>query len=387
MDGPTKRPVRQWFPWVMARRFRPAIGEVLIGGALAAGATALLFAHGAPFVPRVPLQAQSQPLSAVRPDSNPIEAVYQRVAPSVVLVTNHTVTTDLFYGPMQTTGYGSGVIFSRDGYIVTNAHVVSGYQNLTVTLANGREYSARLIGESTATDLAVIQINAKEALTAATFANSDDVVPGQVAIAIGNPLGPQFAGSVTAGIVSALRPMLYPPNAGDQRVTEMIQTDAAINPGNSGGPLLNTAGQVIGINSMKITRAEASVAASGLGFAIPSNTVQRVASEIVRYGYVREAYLGVNIAVKPERALPTQRQTVTVAAVHAGGPAAKAGVQPGDVIMAWSGRPVLNYYQLVLALNEAEPGQTVRLTVARSGGTIQVPLVLGEAPHTQASVP
>ncbi len=378
MGGPTKRGVC---------RLRTMIGGALVGGILAAGATlALISAYDRPFWPGPLVQAQSQPLSAARPVTNAIEAVYQRVAPSVVLVTNNTVTTDLFYGPMQATGYGSGVIFSQDGYIVTNAHVVSGYQSLTVTLANGQEYPARLIGESTATDLAVIKINAKEALTAATFANSDDVVAGQVAIAIGNPLGPAFAGSVTAGIVSAMRPMLYPPNTGDQRVTEMIQTDAAINPGNSGGPLLNTAGQVIGINSMKITQAETSVAASGLGFAIPSSTVQRVAHELVRYGYVREAYLGVNIAVKPQRALPTQAQTVAVAAVRSGSPAANAGVQPGDVITAWNGRPVLNYYQLVLALNEAEPGQTVHLTVTRAGVAAQLSVALGEAPHTKPSV-
>lgn len=375
-------------------RVGTVVAAAVVGGIIGAGAllVGLRLYHPQFFtVPQV--QVTTQPLAATTGVSNAAASVYQKVAPAVVLVTNDSIAQSFFGQTVQQTGYGSGVIISSDGYIVTNDHVVVGASKVTVTLYNGKTYPATIVGESPDTDLAVLKISAGSALPTVSFANSDTVVPGETAIAIGNPLGPQFADSVTAGIVSAVRSLLYPPNASEQRVTQMIQTDAAINPGNSGGPLLNSAGQVIGINSMKITQAEVSVSASGLGFAIPSNTVEKVANDLIKYGYVRQAYIGVGLQASPSDALPTQAQTVTVESIVSGSPAAQAGLKVNDVITGWNGTSVLNYYQLVVDINSASPGQKVTLDITRNGKALQVPVTLGLQPNSasgttaQQSVP
>lgn len=319
---------------------------------------------------------------------SPAVAVYRALSPSVVLVRNESSVSSAF-GTQSQTAWGSGVIFNSSGYIVTNDHVVAGASKVTVTLKDGTSYPATVVGGDPSTDLAVIRIHAGRPLPAATFANSSDVVPGELAIAIGNPLGPQFQQSVTTGVVGAVRPMLYGLNQ-ETRVTQMIQTDAAINPGNSGGALANAQGEVIGITSMKVAQTgEAGVSATGLGFAIPSNTVKAVVDDIMQYGYVRRAWLGITLqssggASSATANLTAAPQTLTVTGVQAGGPSA-GKLQVGDVIATWNGQKVVNYYDLVGDTNAASPGQAVSVGVLRGGRVVNVRITLGTEPRSLAT--
>ena len=313
---------------------------------------------------------------------SPAVAVYKNLSPSVVLVRNESSVSG-FYGTQNQIAWGSGVIFNSSGYIVTNDHVVAGATKVTVTLKDGSSYPATVVGGDPSTDLAVIRINAGRLLPAATFANSNDVVPGELAIAIGNPLGPQFQQSVTTGVVGAVRPMLYGLNMSTERVTEMIQINAAINPGNSGGALANAQGEVIGITSMKVAQTgEPGVSATGLGFAIPSNTVEQVVNDIVRYGYVQRAWLGIDLQSNGGMST-TAPETLTVASVLADGPSA-GKLQPGDIIRSWNGRQVTNYYDLVGDINAAKPGQTVALGILRGSTAETVHITLGTEPRSIA---
>ncbi len=351
----------RWPVWAVA------LAAGASGGLLAA--SLLLAAHpwqgASPSGPR----ALPQPGAAV----SPAVAVYERVAPSVVLVASRGTRPTLL-GPVPATDFGTGVIFDPRGYIVTNEHVVAGGQRLEVTLDDGRSFAAQLVGADPSTDLAVLRVAAGRPLPAAVFAQGP-VRPGEVAIAIGNPLGPRLHQSVTVGVVSAVRPMLYGLLRADPRVTRMIQTDVAINPGNSGGPLLNAAGQVIGITTVKLPTVEPGVAAAGLGFAIPAATVQRVVADLVRYGYVKRAWLGVRLLAAPPDALPGQPQRLLIAAVVPGSPAARAGLRPGDQVLEWDGRSVRNDLDLIEAIDAAVPGRAVRLTVRRAAGVVTLSLV------------
>ena len=228
--------------------------------------------------------AASVKLSSAR--ETPAVRVAREVGPAVVGITNKAVARDIFNRQFESTGVGSGVIFKSDGYIVTNNHVIEGAKELIVSLSDGRTVNAELIGTDEMTDIAVVKVNASD-LPVAKFGNSDDVVVGEPAIAIGNPLGLEFQGSVTVGVISALNRTL---ELSDRRV-KLFQTDAAINQGNSGGPLLNADGEVIGINSAKL----ASNGVEGMGFAIPINTVQSIINELLEKGYVARPYLGITI--------------------------------------------------------------------------------------------
>ncbi len=349
-----------------------------LGGGVAGGLAVALGLHAAVLRGPAQVRVAPQPPAALALLVSPAAEVYRRVGPSVVLVGNAAAGDAAGGGPARQ-GWGSGVIFDPRGYIVTNAHVVDGAQRIEVTLADGTVLPARLVGSDPSTDLAVVQVDAGRPLPAAVFGDSRTVRAGEFAVAIGNPLGPRFAQSVTQGIVSAVRPMLYGLTAGSQRVTEMIQTDAAINPGSSGGPLLNAAGEVIGITSVKIAQAQPGLAASGLGFAIPSDVVRRVVDDLVRYGHVRRAWLGVQLEVAPPVALPGEAQSIRIASVAVGSPAAAAGLRAGDRIVAWDGRAIANYYDLVLRINAAEPGATVRLTVEQAGERRVAAVTLGTA--------
>ena len=324
------------------------------------------------------LRVEPQPPVALSLAISPAAAVYRRVGPSVVLVGSEA-QVETPSGPQDRTAWGSGVIFDPRGYIVTNAHVVDGATRLRVVLADGAALPATLVGSDPSTDLAVVRVDAGRPLPAAVFGDSDTVRPGELAVAIGNPLGPQFAQTVTQGVVSAIRPMLYGLTPGSRRVTEMIQTDAAINPGSSGGPLLNAAGEVIGIASVKVAQAQPGLAASGLGFAIPANVVRRVVDDLVRYGHVRRAWLGVSLEVSPPTALPGEAQQVRVAGVAENGPAARAGLRAGDRLLEWDGHPLVGYYDFILRLNAAVPGQRIRLLLERDGHEVPAEVVLGEA--------
>jgi putative serine protease PepD len=286
--------------------------------------------------------------------------VVKQVGPSVVLI-------------QTSQGLGSGVVYDANGNLVTNAHVVEGADSFQVTLANGRQYRARLVGSFAADDLAVLHIDAG-GLRPAGFADSSRLQVGDVALAIGNPLG--LRSSVTEGIVSALGRTVSEDN--EVALPNVIQTSAAINPGNSGGALVDLQGQVIGIPTLAATDPQlGGGAAAGIGFAIPSDTVREIAAQLIGQGKVtnsHRAYLGVEVAATTSGGLLITR-------VQAGGPAAKAGLRAGELITAVDGTATPDPATLADVLAGLDPGQTVRVEVARPGGrgrTVRV--TLGQLP-------
>ena len=308
--------------------------------------------------------------------------IAEKLIPSVVCIQNYQVTQQ--YGFMQTdtensdvspAGEGSGIIFSEDGYIVTNAHVVDGATSLKAILSDGTTYEAELVGSDTLTDLAVLKIDAT-GLQAAEFGSSEDLRVADQVMAIGNPGGYQLNSSVTIGYVSALNRAIT--NSSTGYTMEYIQTDAAINPGNSGGALVNQYGQVVGINSAKIS----ATGYEGLGFAIPAETAQPVISDLIEYGYVKDrAMLGISgqfIDSLTGRfyGLP---QGEYVGALNSA-EAQASGLQVGDVITAIDGTELTSETVLRSAINAKKPGETVELTVYRpsSNQTVMVTLTLSE---------
>lgn len=275
---------------------------------------------------------------------------------------------------------GSGVVISDKGYIATNNHVISGAQQIQVTLASGAVYSAKVVGTDTTTDLAVIKLdNPPSDLKVAEFADSDNLAVGEAVMAIGNPLG--YDDTATTGIVSALnRPVTVTDDDNNAIVTNAVQIDAAINPGNSGGPTFNAAGQVIGINSSIASTASSSGTAGsiGIGFAIPSNLVKRVANEIVDNGSVRHVVLGITIKSSSVEADGVTRGCAQVQAVTDGGPASKAGVKAGDSIVAFNGKAVNNNYSLLGYVRASAMGDKVKLTVVRGGNTMDLEVTLDQ---------
>ena len=275
---------------------------------------------------------------------------------------------------------GSGVVISDKGYIATNNHVISGAQQIQVTLASGAVYSAKVVGTDTTTDLAVIKLdNPPSDLKVAEFADSDNLAVGEAVMAIGNPLG--YDDTATTGIVSALnRPVTVTDDDNNAIVTNAVQIDAAINPGNSGGPTFNAAGQVIGINSSIASTASSSGTAGsiGIGFAIPSNLVKRVTNEIIDNGSVKHVVLGITIKSSSVEADGVTRGCAQVQAVTDGGPASKAGVKAGDSIVAFNGKAVNNNYSLLGYVRASAMGDKVKMTVVRGGNTMDLEVTLDQ---------
>ena len=275
---------------------------------------------------------------------------------------------------------GSGVVISDKGYIATNNHVISGAQQIQVTLASGAVYSAKVVGTDTTTDLAVIKLdNPPSDLKVAEFADSDNLAVGEAVMAIGNPLG--YDDTATTGIVSALnRPVTVTDDDNNAIVTNAVQIDAAINPGNSGGPTFNAAGQVIGINSSIASTASSSGTAGsiGIGFAIPSNLVKRVTNEIIDNGSVKHVVLSITIKSSSVEADGVTRGCAQVQAVTDGGPASKAGVKAGDSIVAFNGKAVNNNYSLLGYVRASAMGDKVKLTVVRGGNTMDLEVTLDQ---------
>jgi serine protease Do len=275
-------------------------------------------------------------------------------------------------------GIGSGVIISPDGYIVTNNHVVQGAVDVRVTMSDKRTFDAKVIGTDPLTDLAVIKINAPN-LTSVPLGDSTKLRPGQTVLAFGNPLGFRF--TVTRGIVSALnRPN---PDPTDRRKPgEFIQTDAAINPGNSGGPLVNSRGEVVGINTFLVSD---SGSFSGMGFAIPTQIVRPVIDQLIRNGKVEHGYIGIAINdVTPDNSKffnLTKSAGAVVSQVEPDSPGAKAGIKVGDVITAIDGKPVNDAGELQVEVGEKQPGTTIHLEVIRDGKNETVPVTLEAMGH------
>ena len=273
-------------------------------------------------------------------------------------------------------GGGSGVVFTPDGFVLTNSHVVGAGTSLRVTLPDARSVDADLVGRDEGTDLAVLRIGASD-LAWARFGDSQRLRVGQVAIAIGNPFG--FDHSVTSGVVSGLGRSLRSPSG--RLIDDVIQTDAALNPGNSGGPLVTTAGEVVGINTALLREAQ------GLCFAIASNTARLVASTLMRDGRVRRSYIGVGGQQTPlPRALARRLgiaavSGVLVASVEAASPAARAGLERGDVILALGGQPVTGMDDLHRFLTADRIGENVRIVVLRRGERVERRIIPDESSH------
>ncbi|MBP8598735.1 MAG: trypsin-like peptidase domain-containing protein [Selenomonas sp.] len=310
--------------------------------------------------------------------NTPAVRAAKAVGPTVVGITNKAVARDWFNNPVETEGVGSGVIFKNDGgdsYIVTNNHVISGAKELVVSLPDGRSLKGKLVGADEMTDLAVVKVGDGK-LPTAKFGDSDKIVVGEPAIAIGNPMGLEFQGSVTSGVISALNRTL---DISDKRV-KLLQTDAAINPGNSGGALVNADGEVIGINSAKV----AANGVEGMGFAIPINTVQTVIDSLMSKGYVARPYLGVSI-FDPETAGRYGYQLnidkgVYVFQLTLNGPCGKAGLQRGDIILKLDGKETNSVSDLREKVAEHKVGDTVKITYDRNGSEQSADVVLEEMP-------
>jgi putative serine protease PepD len=312
----------------------------------------------------------------------------QVILPSVVTIS--TVSS-------SEAGTGSGVIIRSDGYILTNNHVVSGAQgsgSLTVTLEDGSNLPATVVGTDPSSDLAVIKID-KTGLTAATFGDSDQLQVGELVVAVGSPLG--LSDTVTSGIVSALH---RPVRTGDSSVSndanavlDAIQTDTAINPGNSGGPLVNNKGQVVGINSAIATVGGGSSSPFGqsqqsgnigVGFAITSNYAEKIANQLIQNGRAVHPYLGISASDASSNPTGTGvgGTGAQISSLVSGGPAAQAGLQPGDVITKVDNRPVTDVDSLIAAVRAHDIGQTVTVTYTRGGSSQTAKVTLAEQPSS-----
>jgi putative serine protease PepD len=305
-----------------------------------------------------------------------VNQIYQRVDSGVVDIkvtqSGGNSPTDSFGGPgggsgQESQAEGSGFVIDGDGHIATNQHVVDGASSITVTFADGKKASAKVVGTDPSTDVAVIKVDApKSELHPLQFADSSGVQVGDGVVAIGSPFG--LEGTVTTGIVSALNRTIQAPN--NFTISGAIQTDAAINHGNSGGPLLDSGGHVIGINSQIESDSGGN---DGVGFAIPSSIVQRVAQQLISSGKVAHAYLGVQLS--------DGNGGAQIGQVAGGGPAADAGLRSGDVVTAMDGKAINGADALVTAVDGKKPGDTVTLKVRRGGSTNDIKVKLGTRPN------
>ncbi|NLY83663.1 MAG: PDZ domain-containing protein [Acholeplasmataceae bacterium] len=350
---------------------------ILLGVVLVVGGCSL--SRQGPAATNENIQKIAGQASAAEPSearNTPIVKAAKKVGPAVVGITNKALVRDIFNRVQLTEmGTGSGVIYDKKGLIVTNNHVVEGAQEIVVSLADGRSVPGRVLGGDAATDLAVVKIDAED-LTVASFGDSDQIMVGEPAIAIGNPLGLEFRGSVTAGVISALNRSI---DLGERKF-KLIQTDAAINPGNSGGALVNADGEVIGINSAKI----AVSGVEGIGFAIPINAAKPIVADLEKQGRVLRPYLGVTLIDKEiaqRYGIDIDLQGgIFVLKVIAGGPAWKAGIRANDVIVKFNDETIGSVTDLRDKIASLGIGAAVNVTIKRGSQERNIEVILEEMP-------
>jgi serine protease Do len=334
--------------------------------------------------------------SAVISDSRrtAITAAVARVAPAVVTVQTEVVERvpadfiEQFFGgrsgERSRAGLGTGFVIRSDGVIVTNAHVIAGASRIVVMTREGQTHPARLLGADETNDIAVLKVEAR-GLPVAPLGDSDSLLVGEWAIAIGNPYGFLLSNSepsVTAGVISGIGRNLVERGGGPSAYFDMVQTDASINPGNSGGPLVNADGEVIGVNSSIYSTSGGSI---GLGFAIPINRARRVVEDLLEHGAVRRPWVGVKLRVR--RAADVRdvlSRGVVVASVTPGSPAARAGLQPGDVLLTARGRPLRNAFDWEARLLDLRVGEVVPLRVRRGSREFDLRLTVADLPEATA---
>lgn len=306
----------------------------------------------------------------------PVVQIAKTIGPAVVGIANFQSSTGFFgQGGLTETGSGSGFIIDvQNGYIVTNNHVIDGAQKILISLADGRNINAKLVGADPRTDLAVVQITGVSNLTATQEGDSTKLQVGEPVVAIGNPGGQEFARSVTAGVISATNRILDIPG---ESSFNLIQTDAAINPGNSGGPLVNYQGQVIGINSAK----NQEPGFEGMGFAIPISDALPTILQLIEKGYA--SHPGLNVQIDPRYTAEFASQQgwpegAYVSKVMFGGPAQEAGILPGDVITKINGKVVKSSLELTHELFKYKPGDKVTVTIFRKSKTLNLTVTLTE---------
>jgi len=304
---------------------------------------------------------------------SPVTKVVARVGPVVVNIVTKSLAYDFFLDPVPQEGLGSGVIVSKDGYILTNNHVISRAESITVKLADGRELRAVVVGADPESDLAVLKVNARN-LPVAMLGDSNKLQVGELAVAIGNPFGLQQ--TVTSGIISALGRSI---NRGNGQVIEnLIQTDASINPGNSGGALANSRGQVIGINTAIIPQGQ------GLGFAIPANTAKVIMNQLIKTGKVSRPYLGVmgttmNAELAFQYSLATDKGAL-ILRVDPDSPAKKAGIKAGDIVVKINNKDITGMEDLQNAVRHYKAGDAVTMLIMRKSQKIGVKVKLEAKP-------
>jgi putative serine protease PepD len=377
----------------------------ILAGAIAGGVVGLLAADNSSTTKTiVTTTSGATAVASAHPGAEPtalstskglsVNQIFQADGPGVVDIQVGSTTTSSgsggFFGfgggqSQQTEAEGSGFVLNKNGDIVTAEHVVTGAQTIKVTFPDGHTATASLVGSDTGEDVAVVHVSVPSSeLHPLTVGDSSTLRVGDGVVAIGSPFG--LPSTVTAGIVSALGRAITSPN--DWTIANAVQTDAAINPGNSGGPLLNAAGQVIGINDQIDTNSTTSTGegqSSGVGFAVPSNTVDRVAHEIISSGKAQNAYVGVELQPSSTGGAAVAQNQNGQAAVQPGSPAAKAGLRPGDLVTAVDGQTISSVNQFIATIANYSPGDTVTLTVKRSGSTTTVKVTLGTQPKTAAS--
>ena len=371
------------FWYLTTLNFGPLRQRILNGHALGSGLT-LTEAHAAP-------EYDSEEMNNI--------SVYKRALPSVVNITSSMQTMNFFFQVVPQQDQGSGFILDTQGHILTNNHVVAGGQQIEVTLANQHRYKATLIGHDSVHDLALLQIDAPNLVPAVLAASSRSLVVGQKVYAIGNPFG--LSGTMTTGIISAIRSIHSPQGA---LIENAIQTDAAINPGNSGGPLLNSHGEVIGINSLIATNPNEEVEQSaGIGFAIPIDTAKAVLGDFQKYGHVRRPSLGiVSLPIGPDLADQmglAANYGVLIQQTIPNGAAERAGLHGGtqsaylgnlqiylggDLIVGLDGQQITNTQDISDVMNRHQVGDTITVTFYRGRRKMTTRITLGEA-HDQAA--